>query len=287
VDFIEKDLRYATYNGTTFTFETVDGNGASVNSYEDQIRVRTSSDVSVSNACVASDKSIQVFYRDETQGVLLGAVKTRTEPWSYELIDGDRKADGRTTGDVGFHVRALSDGVRTYLAYDSVVSVNQKREITSGAIRIASRTTTEPESWNYQTLDISTDDALIFGFDVALSRTSNGVFASWLAASAATTPKPNQIRWTYLNNSTKIFKLTTEGFGTPGEFLATDGKVIVFNCQERLCALDTSKKALNQSAISIISSTQGSEPTQSTWVTVNKVKYVLATINGKLVLLKP
>ena len=287
VDFVEKDLRYATYNGSTFTFETVDGNGTSVNSYEDQTRVRTASDVSVSNACVASDKSIQVFYRDETQGVLLGAVKVKNDPWSYELVDGDRKADGRTTGDVGFHVRAISDGVQTYLAYDSVVSVNQKREITSGAIRIASRTTTEPDSWNYQTLDISTDDALIFGFDVALSRTSNGVFASWLAASAATTPKPNQIRWTYLNNSTKIFKLTTEGFGTPGEFLATDGKVIVFNCQERLCALDTSKKTLNQSAISIISSTQGSEPTQSTWVTVNKIRYVLATINGKLALLKP
>jgi hypothetical protein len=54
-----------------------------------------------------------------------------------------------------------------------------------------------------------------------------------------------------------------------------------------LCALDTSKKDLGQAAIRLVSSTQGSEPTQSAWVTVNKVKYLLATINGKLALLKP
>jgi hypothetical protein len=46
--------------------------------------------------------------------------------------------------------------------------MNQKKEITSGAIRIATRTGIEPRAWAYQTLDISTDDASIFGFDVAL-----------------------------------------------------------------------------------------------------------------------
>jgi hypothetical protein len=136
-------------------------------------------------------------------------------------------------------------------------------------------------------LDISTDEASVFGFDVALAKTNGDVFVTWLAASAATAPKPNQVRWTLLSDSTKISKLTTESFGTPGEYMATDGKTIIFNCQERLCALDTSKKDLGQAAIRLVSSTQGSEPTQSAWVTVNKVKYVLATINGKLALLKP
>ena len=286
-DSIEKDLRYATYNGKIFSFETVDGNGISVNDYEDPIRVRTASDVSGSHACVASANSLQIFYRDETQGVLLGAVKVKGSAWRYELVDGDRKADGRTTGDVGFHVRAIIDGSVTYVAYDSVLSINQKNEITSGAVRVASRTTLDPGAWRYQTLDISTDDALIFGFDVAIARNSSGVFLSWLAASAATTPKPNQVRWTSLKNPTKISKTATDTFGVPGEFLATDGKIIVFNCQERLCALDTSKKDLGQSAIRLVSSTQGSEPIQSAWVTVNKVKYLLATINGKLSLLKP
>jgi len=286
-DATEKDLRYATYNGKNFAFETIDGNGSAVNNYEDPVRVRTSSDVSVANACVASASAVQVFYRDESQGVLLGAVRTKGAPWRYELLDGDRKTDGRTTGDVGFHLQAIFDGTTTYVAYDSVISMNQKKEMTAGAIRVATRTSVEATAWQYQTLDIATDDALIFGFDVALAKTSSGVFATWLAASAASAPKANQLRWASLENPTKISKITTENFGTPGEFMTTDGKTIIFNCQERLCALDTSKKDLGQSAIRLVSSTQGSEPTQSAWVTVNKVKYVLATINGKLALLKP
>jgi hypothetical protein len=286
-DSTDKDLRYATFNGKTYTFEVIDGNGAAVNDYTDPVRVRTSSDVSLTNACVASASAVQVFYRDETQGVLLGAVKSKVAPWKYELVDGDRKTDGRTTGDVGFHLQAIFDGSKTYVAYDSVVSMNQKKEITSGAIRIATRTNIEPAAWAYQTLDISTDDAAVFGFDVALAKVNGDVMATWLAASTATAPKPNQVRWVLLSESTNISKLTTENFGTPGEFMTTDGKTIIFNCQERLCALDTSKKDLGQAAIRLVSSTQGSEPTQSAWVTVNKIKYLLATVNGKLALLKP
>ena len=286
-DSTEKDLRYAVYNGKSFAIEVVDGNGPVVNDYADIVRVRTSSDVSVANACIATASTVQVFYRDETQGVLLGAVKTKTSSWKYELVDGDRKTDGRTTGDVGFHLQAIFDGAKTYLAYDSVVSMNQKKEITSGAIRIATRTGIETTAWSYQTLDISTDDASVFGFDVALAKVSGDVMATWLAASTASAPKPNQVRWALLSDPTKISKLTTENFGTPGEFLTTDGRTIIFNCQERLCALDTSKKELGQSAIRLVSSTQGSEPTQSAWVTVNKVRYLLATVNGKLALLKP
>ena len=286
-DLTEKDLRYVVFNGKSFAIEVVDGNGPVVNEYTEAVRVRTSSDVSVANACIATASSVQVYYRDETQGVLLGAVKTRTSTWKYELVDGDRKTDGRTTGDVGFHLQAIFDGSKTYVAYDSVVSMNQKKEITSGAIRIATRTGIEPRDWAYQTLDISTDDASIFGFDVALAKVNGDVMATWLAASTATAPKPNQVRWALLSDPTKISRLTTENFGTPGEYLATDGRTIIFNCQERLCALDTSKKDLGQSAIRLVSSTQGSEPTQSAWVTVNKVKYLLATVNGKLALLKP
>ncbi len=286
-DSTEKDLRYAVYNGKSFAVDIVDGNGSEVNEYTEVLRVRTASDVSVANACVATASSVQVFYRDETQGVLLGAVRTKTSSWKYELIDGDRKTDSRTTGDVGFHLQAIFDGSKIYVAYDSVVSMNQKKEITSGAIRIATRTGIEPTAWAYQTLDISTDDASIFGFDVALAKVNGDVLATWLATSTATAPKPNQVRWALLSDPTKISKLTTENFGTPGEYLATDGRTIIFNCQERLCALDTSKKDLGQSAIRLVSSTQGSEPTQSAWVTVNKVKLLLATVNGKLALLKP
>ena len=286
-DEAEKDLRYAMYNGKNFAIEVVDGNGPAVNQYEDLVRVRTSSDVNVASACIATTSTVQVFYRDESQGILLGAIKTKSSAWKYELIDGDRKTDGRTTGDVGFHVQAVFDGSKTYIAYDSVVAMNQKKEITSGAIRIATRTDVDPMGWTYQTLDISTDDASVFGYDVALAKINDDVLATWLASSSTTAPKPNQLRWALLSDPMEISKITTENFGTPGEFMTIDGKTIIFNCQERLCALDTSKKVLGQSAIRLVSSTQGSGPTQSAWVTVNKIKYLLATVNGKLALLKP
>ena len=283
----DKDLRYASYNGKNFAFDVVDGNGALVNDYANPVRVRTSSDVSVANACVATASGIQVFYRDESQGVLLGAVKTRSNPWTYEMIDGDRKIDGRTTGDVGFHLQAIFDGSKTYVAYDSVVSKNQRNEITAGAVRIAIRTGSNPNTWSYQTLDISTDDASVFGYDVSMSKINGDVLVTWLATSVATFPKPNQVRWALLSKPLDISKITTENFGTPGEHLSTDGKTILFNCQDRLCAIDIAKKDLGQSAIRLIRSTQGSEPTQSTWVSVNKIKYVLATVSGKLAFLKP
>ena len=286
-DVIDKDLRYATYNGKAFTFEVVDGDGASVNDYQDPVRVRTSSDVSLTNACVATPNSVQVFYRDESQGVLLGAVKAKNTPWVYELVDGDRKTDGRSTGDVGFHLQAILDGTKTYVLYDSVVSVNQKKEISAGGVRIALRVGTEPTAWSYRTLDISNDEASIFGYDVALSQVGGDVIASWLSTSRASFPKPDQIRWALLSAPQNISKITTENFGTPGAYLSIEGKTIIFNCQERLCALDTSKKDSGQGAIHLVRNNQESEPTQSAWLVLNKVKYLLATVGGKLALLKP
>ena len=107
------------YNGKKFTYEIVDGNGTVVNDYKDPVRVRTGSDVSISNACVATAGGVQVFYRDESQGILLGATKIAgSSNWKYELVDGDRKTDGRSIGDVGFHLKALFSGKKTYLVYD-------------------------------------------------------------------------------------------------------------------------------------------------------------------------
>ena len=286
-DATDKDLRHATYNGKNFAFEIVDGNGPTVNNYEDTNRVRTSSDVSVTNACVATTDAIQVFYRDESQGILLGAVKAKTSPWVYELVDGDRESDGRSTGDVGFNLQAVFDGSKTFLLYDSVVSVNQRKEISAGGVRFAVRIGTKPTAWSYQTLDLSTDDASVFGYGIALSNSNEGVMATWLATSIESFPKPNQIRWAMLGAPLKISKMTTENFGIPGAYLSIDKKTIVFNCQERLCALDTSKKDAGQSAIRLVSSAQIHDPIQSAWVTVNEVKYLIATVKDKLALLKP
>ena len=286
-DSTDKDLRHVTYNGKAFTYEIIDGNALSVNNYEDPVRVRTSSDVSVTNACVATATSVQVFYRDESQGILLGAIKIKSMPWVYELIDGDRKTDGRSTGDVGFALQAIINGGKTYLLYDAVISLNQRKEVSSGVIRLATRTGIDPTTWSYQTLDISTEEASVFGFSVALAKVKGGVMATWLATSAAAFPKPDQIRWVMLDTPLNISRITTQNFGSPGPYLSINDKTIVFNCQERLCALDTDKKDAGQSAIALVRSSQTAEPTQSSWVVLNKVKYLVAAVGNKLALLKP
>lgn len=183
-DSVDKDLRYATYDGKTFKYEVVDGNGPAVNGYEEPIRVRSASDVSVSNACSVSAAGVQVFYRDESQGILLGAVKAKgATEWSYELVDGDRKTDDRTTGDVGFHLDALFDGKVTILLYDSVLTINQRKEATSGAIRVAQRNGLSPTAWRYTTLDSSGGPIAVVGYDVALQKGARGILATWLTSS--------------------------------------------------------------------------------------------------------
>ena len=134
---------------------------------------------------------------------------------------------------------------------------------------------------------MSTDDASVFGYDVALANVNGDVMATWLASSLASFPKPNQIRWAMLSTPLTISKMTTENFGEPGPYLSIDGNTIVFSCQDRLCALDTSKKDSGQAAIRLVRSSSDPESTQSTWVTLNKVKFLIATVNNKLALLKP
>ena len=282
-DSVDKDLRYATYDGKSFKYEIIDGNGAAVNNYEDPIRVRTASDVSVSNACSISSAGIQVFYRDESQGILLAAVKARSSrEWRYELVDGDRKTDGRTTGDVAFHLDALFDGKETILLYDSILTINTRKEATSGAIRVAKRLGIASSSWRYQTLDTSGDAISVVGYDVALHKGARGILAAWMTSSILTLPRAEQVRWAYLGASTIFTTLAPKNYGTPAKFLSTDGSTAAFNCQERICAIDLSKKT-----ISLVSSEQSSDGIDSTWIVLNRVRYLIAGVGNQLISLRP
>jgi len=281
-DSVDKDLRYATYDGKTFKFEVIDGNGSTVNKYEDPIRVRTASDVSVANACSVSAVGVQVFYRDESQGILLGAVKASgSQEWKYELVDGDRKTDGRTTGDVAFHLDALFDGKSTILLYDSVLAINQRKDATAGAIRVAERIGVSPQGWRYSTLDTSAGPIAVVGYDVALQKGARGILATWLSASALTLPRAEQIRWAYLATPTEIKTVPTNGYGTPSKFLSSNGSTTIFNCQQRLCALDVSTNAL-----SLVTKEQNVDGFDSAWIVLNKVRYLISGIDGGLVLLR-
>ena len=284
-DAQDADLRYAKYDGKKFTYEIVDGNATSINNYEDPMRVRTSSDVSVSSACVASAAGVQVLYRDESQGILLGAVKTaNSKNWNYELVDGDRKADNRTTGDVAFHLKAAFDGKTSYFIYDSILTINQKKEATTGEVRVATRSNHSSTGWSYQTLQATAPANPVAGYDVALGKTSKGILATWLNSSPATMPNAAVVRWSYIQPNPTLTNVTTESFGKPSKYLSSDGTMIAFNCERRLCAVDTSKSVPK---ISFIVASENPDGIESTWVVVNRVKYLVAGVNGQLSMLRP
>ena len=280
-DTVEKDLRHATLTVSGNSFEVVDGNAQSIQPVEQPNRTKTASDVSYSSACVATTSTVQVFYRDESQGILLGAVKRTTgmSKWSYELIDGDRKTDGRTIGDVAFHLDALLSGGTTYLIYDSILVINQKKDATSGEVRLATRNGTGPNTWSYQALDTPSTTASVLGYDVAITKVAGKIFRAWFGAAGSTLPNPNQLRIQGEDEDIQVLSVTK--FGIPNGAINFSGNTLVMTCQKRLCALDTITKK-----ISLISGWQSDEPINSGWVTINGSKFLVAGINGALVALK-
>ena len=280
-DDVDKDLRYAKFDGKSFTYEIVDGNGSAVNLYEDPIRVRTASDVSLSSACIASTTNVSVFYRDESQGILLGATKAVTDKeWSYQLVDGDRKTDGRTTGDVGFHLSAISDSKNDYLLYDSVLPINQLTTNSNGEVRLATRSSSAGSPWSYKNIEnFAVSLNPVAGFDVSLGKSGKSITAAWLSSSADSAQKLNSLHWAFVSPSGAVKKANTDGFGHPFEFLSNDGSFVAFNCEKRLCAIDTTKAVSKGIFISAYKNPDG---ISSTWVSVNKVKYLVAGVNGQL-----
>ena len=277
-DLVDHDLRHATITPKTSTFEVVDGNAESIQPYDQTNRTRTGSDVSVASSCVATPTSLQVFYRDESQGILLGAVK-KTNKWSYELIDGDRKTDGRTTGDVAFHLKAILSGITTYLIYDSVLVINQRKEATSGEIRIASRDGTIANSWIYESINAAKTSASVLGYGVELATVNGKVVRAWLGALNTTLPNPNQIM--VQNGTDEIRTFTVPKFGVPNSPININGNTISVSCQNRLCAVD-----MNTKRVTLISGWQNDEPIQNGWLKINGVRYLIAGINKQLVTLR-
>jgi hypothetical protein len=93
-----------------------------------------------------------------------------------------------------------------------------------------------------------------------------------------TIPKAEKIRWTYLAAPNDVKTLATNGFGTPSKFLSSNGTTTIFNCQERLCALNISTETL-----SLVAKEQNVDGLDSAWIVLNKVRYLISGINNKLV----
>ena len=280
-DLTDKDLRRASFNGKKWSFEVIDGNGPVIQNYKEADRVRTASDVSASNACAISPAGEQVFYRDESQGILLGAVRDG-RAWRYEIVDGDDTTNGRTTGDVAFHLHSSVQGNRITLLYDSILSVsNTDKSPLRGEIRVATRDSAFPEDWKYENSQANVGNTVVAGYDVALNSSSKALDASWLGASGISLPKPDQIQWNQLGTSTTPSVSKSENFGAPGSPIAVDSAGILFGCQERLCALNKADQK-----ISLITDTKITDSKSATWITINKIRYALVASGGKLTLFK-
>jgi hypothetical protein len=279
-DLVTKDLKYALYDGKAWVYEVVDGDAATVQDYKIFPRVRGGSDVSVSNACAVTSDGVQVFYRDESQGILLGAVKNNGK-WVYEIVDGDKDTESRTTGDVAFHMKAVTVGKNVHVIYDSVKGFDAEKNVTKGEIRYAVRNGAGAGDWKYKTLDAPDGSIAVAGYDVSIFNSAKGVNFSWFTSSGVSLPNPSQIR--YQSSPTSSFVDNREvGYGTPNSTLTLDDKSILFSCELRLCLVSKSNNK-----VELISKGVTSSGGKGVWVTLNKIRYAVAGVSGKLTLYKP
>jgi len=279
-DLKDKDLRYAVFDGKSWYYEIVDGDALSIQDYKEFPRKRGGSDVSISSACAVTSSGVQVFYRDESQGILLGAVKDKND-WRYEIVDGDKDTEDRTTGDVAFHLKATTVGKKIHLIYDSVRGFDMDRNVTRSEIRYATRSSALVEDWTYKTLDVPGNGVSVAGYDVAIFNGARGVNTGWFTGTGASFPNPDQIRYQLLEASSFTDATSTE-FGIPNSPIVMDDRSLIFGCQLRLCVLNRA-----DGSVRLVSNGQLQEGSLSSLITLNKIRYAVAGVSGKLTLFKP
>jgi len=275
-DTVEKDLLHANFDGKKWSYETVDGDGPVIQDYREAIRTKTASNVHISNACASTTQGLQVFYRDNSQGILLGATLLKSG-WSYEIVDGDKITGGRTDGDVGFHLAAVTTGKKIHLLYDSVLAAPDKKPI-QGDIRYATRSSVSPIDWQYTTVESGKREIPVAGFDLGLAVDGSAIRAIWYASSSATISKADRIHWTDLTSLGVISEFIPTS--SPVSPISVNGKSAVYGCEDRLCSLDllTKKSTLaNDTAVD--------KSFSASWVKIKSRDYAFLNVNGKATLL--
>lgn len=279
-DLDNQDLRYATFDGVSWRYEVVDGDGNLKQSSSITSNRKTSNNVSVSNACAVSASGIQVFYRDDTEGLLLSASLTAVG-WTYEVVDGDRNSDGRTTGDVGFSLRAISLGKTVYVLYDSVIYRSSNNIPVQGETRLAKRDSLFPEDWKYKTLDGPSYGVAVAGYKVALSKENGGVIAAWLSANGKQLPDPDEIKHQHLDSDETYRTIESGNLGSPRSPLAIHEDQIIFGCAKRLCSLNK-----NTGKARLLSGDFLAVGVESSAVKIANTNYLIYSQKKKLLLLK-
>jgi hypothetical protein len=178
-------------------------------------------------------------------------------------------------------MKSITVGKKIHLIYDSVNGFDLEKNVTKGEIRYATRSSGLVEDWVYDTLDTPAAGVSVAGYDVAIFNSVKGVTATWFTGSGITFPYPNQMRTKVVTASTPI-TFVPANYGIPNSPMAIDESSLLFGCELRLCALNRSNKS-----ISLVSRNQMTVGAKSSWITINKTRYALAGVSGKLTLFKP
>ena len=275
----EKDLHHSQLLSGQWRHEIVDGNGERIQEYRDLRGARTASEVSVSNACALTTQGLQVFYRDETQGLLLAAVRT-SSGWVYEVVDGDKRDGGRTVGDVAFSISAVADNGTVHLLYDSVLTINSSGAASEGEVRYAYRKSIFPEDWRYKSIDGPENGSVVAGYATAMFNNKGKIYGAWFFSRGESLPGPNQVAFVELGKTESPTRYLPELLGAPNLPLNIDASGILFGCSKRLCQIGLSKLSAN--LVSGLTSL-----TNSGGIILIKNKRYLATLKSKRVSLLP
>lgn len=279
-DKTDKDLRNAEFDGKKWSYSIVDGNAEKIQDYKEVDRVRTGSDVTSTSACARTSAGLQVFYRDDSQGILLGAVKDG-KSWIYEIVDGDKETGGRSTGDVAFHLSAKNIGDKVYVGYDSVLSIDNERRALRGEVRLATRSTSSPEDWEYKSIQNIDATVLVSGFDISLLIQGKAVYGAWLTASGFSIPNPSQVAFGIVSSNSSHTSVNPGFYGAPVAPVAIGEKAVAFACAKRLCSINRTDQT-----ISLVSSRNFETAARSEWLTIKGVRYILINSGEKLSLFR-
>ena len=126
------NLRYASWSGSAWTFETLDGASTSGG--------RVDADVGVGTSAFLFNNAVNVTYFNATAGDLRRAVLDGSA-WTFETVDGAGGADGRTSNVVGRASTAAVASNQLFLWY---------RDDTGKDLRLAR---TSGSTWSFSTLD--------------------------------------------------------------------------------------------------------------------------------------
>ena len=120
----------------------------------------------------------------------------------------------------------------------------------------------------------------VAGYAVSLANSGKTVGLSWLSANGDSLPFADQVKFATVDNLQFPGALSASNYGRPQNPLSIDGKGVIFGCQTRIC-----KATTISTSVSLVN---GASTTSSVSaiISVNKIRYSLASIDSKLTLVR-